>query len=55
MDKQQYEAIMEEIYENGRVTDEDDNTSSQDVEFHFEAKQRGFSAEEIKEAQERFR
>lgn len=52
MTKAEYDKIMQYIYENGRVNSDDDN--SQDVEFHFEAKQRGFSDAEIAEAQRKF-
>lgn len=52
MDRQQYDKIITKIYENGRVLADDDN--SEDIEFDFEAKEQGFSAEEIKEAREQY-
>jgi hypothetical protein len=52
MNRQEYDAIMQAIYENGRVTDQDG--ISEDTEFHFEAKQRGFSDEEIQAAREKY-
>ncbi len=49
MTKDEYEEIGNFIYDNGRViADENGNDDySYSNEFHFEAKQRGFSDEEI--------
>ncbi len=55
MTKSEYDNIISVIYDNGRVEESNDNgASSEDVEFHFEAKQRGFTDQEIEEARERF-
>lgn len=56
MTKPEYDKIVSDIYENGRVeaTEDGDDSASFDAEFHFEAKQQGFSDAEIKEAQEAF-
>lgn len=57
MTKQQFDQITQKIYEAGRVeaAQDGDDSASFDAEFHFEAKQRGFSDDEIAEAQERFK
>ncbi len=57
MDKRKFDEISRFIYENGRVVaaEDGDDSAGFDAEFHFEAKQRGFSDDEIKEAQERFK
>jgi hypothetical protein len=57
MTKQQFDKITQDIYQNGRVeaAEDGDDSASFDAEFHFEAKARGFSDNEIKEAQERFK
>jgi hypothetical protein len=49
MTRSEYEDIGNFIYDNGRViTDENgDDAQSYETEFHFEAKQRGFSDVEI--------
>lgn len=54
MTKNEYDDIMKSIYENGRVTDKGNDTSSQTVEFDFEAGERGFSSAEIAEAHRKF-
>ena len=53
MTSEQYDKIMLKIYENGRVTDPDG--ISEETEFHFEARQQGFSDEEILIAHSKFR
>lgn len=52
MTKAEYDKIMQYIYESGRVDSDDDN--SQEIEFHFEAKQRGFTDAQIAEALRKF-
>ena len=49
MTKDEYEEIGNFIYDNGRVIADDNGNDlfSYKAEFHFEAKQRGFSDEEI--------
>lgn len=52
MTRNEYEKIMSKIYDNGCVVDQEG--ISEDTEFHFEAKEQGFSDQEIEEAREHF-
>lgn len=52
MTRSEYEDIGNFIYDNGRVIADEsgDDFQSYSIEFHYEAKQRGFSDEEIEAA-----
>jgi len=54
MTKSEYDSIMQSIYENGRVQDDGDDTSSQTIEFDHEASNRGFTDAEIADAHRKF-
>lgn len=56
MTRSEYEDIGNFIYDNGRVIADEtgDDFQSYTVEFHYEAKQRGFSDEEIGTALENY-